>query len=203
VLAAVSRCYPELQGRFPRVTHPSAAGGRNPPLDLHVLSAPPAFVLSQDQTLSFIPASTRSRPLSTSRTQTGSRSLKSGSRLLRSQSQIETHSRDARQQRARRRLHIPSIQNLQCHRSAQRRQRNRARPCSPTPELRRSWDRHRNRRRRPYIDFPTKPIKRLFRAKPTNHQHAALSEYLRRSRRPGTLRPRHRRARTARRHATA
>jgi hypothetical protein len=66
-------------GRFPRVTHPSAAAGhqktdnreqttdsnRYPssvirllssegrPLDLHVLSLPPAFVLSQDQTLMF------------------------------------------------------------------------------------------------------------------------------------------------------
>ena len=56
MLAAVSRRYPEPQGRFPRVTHPCAARGRNPALDLHVLGAPPAFVLSQDQTLSFIPA---------------------------------------------------------------------------------------------------------------------------------------------------
>ena len=40
-------------GRFPRVTHPSAAGTRRCPLDLHVLSLPPAFVLSQDQTLKF------------------------------------------------------------------------------------------------------------------------------------------------------
>ena len=42
-----------------RVTHPSAAGMfsvqalRTSPLDLHVLSTPPAFVLSQDQTLMF------------------------------------------------------------------------------------------------------------------------------------------------------
>src|SRR5436305_12414468 len=35
----------------PRVTHPSATGGRSLPSDLHVLGAPPAFVLSQDQTL--------------------------------------------------------------------------------------------------------------------------------------------------------
>ncbi len=39
---------------YPRVTHPFAAF-RGPKalssLDLHVLSAPPAFVLSQDQTL--------------------------------------------------------------------------------------------------------------------------------------------------------
>jgi hypothetical protein len=58
VLAAVSRRYPEPRGRFPRVTHPCATDGRNHPCDLHVLSAPPAFVLSQDQTLSFIPAPT-------------------------------------------------------------------------------------------------------------------------------------------------
>jgi hypothetical protein len=34
-----------------RVTHPFATGPRRTPFDLHVLSAPPAFVLSQDQTL--------------------------------------------------------------------------------------------------------------------------------------------------------
>ena len=38
-------------GTFPRVTHPSAADTRKCPLDLHVLSLPPAFALSQDQTL--------------------------------------------------------------------------------------------------------------------------------------------------------
>ncbi|AXT11675.1 hypothetical protein D0U03_04215 [Bacillus velezensis] len=40
---------------YPRVTHPSAANIREQapicPLDLHVLGTPPAFVLSQDQTL--------------------------------------------------------------------------------------------------------------------------------------------------------
>ena len=40
---------------FPRVTHPSAADPANRsfrgPLDLHVLGLPPAFILSQDQTL--------------------------------------------------------------------------------------------------------------------------------------------------------
>ena len=42
-----------------RVTHPSAAemfsvqALQTSPLDLHVLSTPPAFVLSQDQTLMF------------------------------------------------------------------------------------------------------------------------------------------------------
>ena len=54
MLAAVSRRYPEPQGRFPRVTHPCATHPRRGAYDLHVLSAPPAFVLSQDQTLSFI-----------------------------------------------------------------------------------------------------------------------------------------------------
>ena len=57
MLAAVSRRCPEPQGRFPRVTHPCAAHRpKASALDLHVLGAPPAFVLSQDQTLSFIPA---------------------------------------------------------------------------------------------------------------------------------------------------
>ena len=46
----------------PRVTHPSATKAsmsppklpqRLPPFDLHVLSTPPAFILSQDQTLMF------------------------------------------------------------------------------------------------------------------------------------------------------
>jgi hypothetical protein len=36
---------------FPRVTNPSAAPHRSEALDLHVLGLPPAFVLSQDQTL--------------------------------------------------------------------------------------------------------------------------------------------------------
>src|SRR3954451_917192 len=44
---------PKLRAGYSRVTHPFAA--RVPrkafPLDLHVLSTPPAFVLSQDQTL--------------------------------------------------------------------------------------------------------------------------------------------------------
>ena len=41
-----------------RVTHPSAArtSRRMSPLDLHVLGTPPAFVLSQDQTLMFNPS---------------------------------------------------------------------------------------------------------------------------------------------------
>ena len=50
VLAHLSVRYPSVWGTFPRVTQPSAA-----PLeeshDLHVLGTPPAFILSQDQTL--------------------------------------------------------------------------------------------------------------------------------------------------------
>ena len=44
----------------PRVPHPSAtAGARRPlPSDLHVLRTPPAFVLSQDQTLHQMESST-------------------------------------------------------------------------------------------------------------------------------------------------
>jgi hypothetical protein len=57
VLARVSPSYPNLQGRSLLSTHPSAT--RHPyvllhtvlPFDLHVLGMPPAFNLSQDQTL--------------------------------------------------------------------------------------------------------------------------------------------------------
>ena len=54
VLAVVSNCCSILLGIFPRVTHPCATLIRSEdPLsfDLHVLGLPPAFVLSQDQTL--------------------------------------------------------------------------------------------------------------------------------------------------------
>ena len=55
VLATVSSCYPPPKGRFLRVTHPSATipteQARQKSFDLHVLSIPPAFILSQDQTL--------------------------------------------------------------------------------------------------------------------------------------------------------
>ena len=55
VLAAVSSCYSPPKGRFPRVTHPFATkvtgASSGPSFDLHVLSMPPAFALSQDQTL--------------------------------------------------------------------------------------------------------------------------------------------------------
>ncbi len=53
VLATVSRGCPEPEGRFSRVTHPSATQPRKVAFDLHVLSRPPAFILSQDQTLHF------------------------------------------------------------------------------------------------------------------------------------------------------
>src|SRR5207245_8094003 len=42
---------PHLQVRHPRVTQPSATDPRRSPCDLHVLGTPPAFTLSQDQTL--------------------------------------------------------------------------------------------------------------------------------------------------------
>ena len=60
VLAKVSLGYPPPQGRFLRVTHPSAARHQCVllhtmlPLDLHVLGVPPAFNLSHDQTLHFL-----------------------------------------------------------------------------------------------------------------------------------------------------
>jgi hypothetical protein len=52
-LDSISGAYSSLWGMFPRVTQPSAARvpRRALPLDLHVLSTPPAFILSQDQTL--------------------------------------------------------------------------------------------------------------------------------------------------------
>src|SRR5881227_3886144 len=59
VLAEVSLGYPPLQGRFPRATHPCATQGRSLAFDLHVLGMPPAFVLSQDQTLMFNPDPSR------------------------------------------------------------------------------------------------------------------------------------------------
>ena len=53
VLAEISLSYSEPKGMFPRVTHPSATPVLLRAFDLHVLSLPPAFVLSQDQTLMF------------------------------------------------------------------------------------------------------------------------------------------------------
>ena len=60
VLADVSISCPPVQDKSSRVTHPSATMNvlkqalLHSPFDLHVLSAPPAFVLSQDQTLRLI-----------------------------------------------------------------------------------------------------------------------------------------------------
>ena len=57
VLAAVSRGCPPPNDKSLRDTHPSATAStrKHRPCDLHVLSMPPAFALSQDQTLRFIP----------------------------------------------------------------------------------------------------------------------------------------------------
>ena len=54
VLASLSKRYPGLWGRLPTCYSPvrrSSTPEGAFPLDLHVLSTPPAFVLSQDQTL--------------------------------------------------------------------------------------------------------------------------------------------------------
>ena len=61
VLAAVSGCCPPVQGRLPTryspVRHwalrcfPPEGSAAQAPFDLHVLGTPPAFILSQDQTL--------------------------------------------------------------------------------------------------------------------------------------------------------
>jgi hypothetical protein len=65
VLARLSPGYPTLQGRFPRVTHPCATPLLLEAFDLHVLGMPPAFVLSQDQTLNLAsvqPANGQTKP---------------------------------------------------------------------------------------------------------------------------------------------
>ena len=64
VLASVSGCYPPVQGRFPTryspVRHsvtiffPPEGSKKSASFDLHVLGTPPAFILSQDQTLMFL-----------------------------------------------------------------------------------------------------------------------------------------------------
>ena len=48
---AVGPAIPRNEVGCSRVTHPFAGDPLLGPLDLHVLSTPPAFVLSQDQTL--------------------------------------------------------------------------------------------------------------------------------------------------------
>ena len=62
VLASISECYPPVKGRLPTCYSPVrhyARGKPRAPFDLHVLSTPPAFILSQDQTLMFKVISTR------------------------------------------------------------------------------------------------------------------------------------------------
>ena len=62
VLAQISLCYPPLEGRLLTRYSPvrrspllksTEVSIKSFPLDLHVLGTPPAFVLSQDQTLSY------------------------------------------------------------------------------------------------------------------------------------------------------
>ena len=65
-LAPVSRRYSSLKGRLPTCYSPVRRSSfrckhRKNPLDLHVLGTPPAFVLSQDQTLKSVPLSAPSR----------------------------------------------------------------------------------------------------------------------------------------------
>src|SRR4030067_115644 len=58
VLAPLSRSYPQLKGRLPTryspVRHCTFPVAQDFSFDLHVLGTPPAFVLSQDQTLQLI-----------------------------------------------------------------------------------------------------------------------------------------------------
>jgi hypothetical protein len=64
VLARVSPGYPPLPGRLPTCYSPvrrSPAAEAAFAHDLHVLSTPPAFILSQDQTLQFEPYSNPAR----------------------------------------------------------------------------------------------------------------------------------------------
>ena len=63
VLAVISNCYPPVQGRLPTRYSPvrhsvtkifiPKKSNKSASFDLHVLSTPPAFILSQDQTLMF------------------------------------------------------------------------------------------------------------------------------------------------------
>ena len=58
---------PLYEAGYPRVTHPSATNfekqALHRPFDLHVLSTPPAFILSQDQTLNKMVSKQRLSPL--------------------------------------------------------------------------------------------------------------------------------------------
>ena len=68
-LAQVSPSYSPFQGRLPTCYSPVRRSTRGPKatfaLDLHVSGTPPAFILSQDQTLQLNPACARSRGIAT------------------------------------------------------------------------------------------------------------------------------------------
>ena len=54
VLAGVSSCYPPHRGRLPMYYSPVRhSSSEKDAFDLHVLGTPPAFILSQDQTLHY------------------------------------------------------------------------------------------------------------------------------------------------------
>ena len=78
VLANLSVGYPPRQGRFRCIPHPSATR-RQPlrvalPFELHVLGMPPAFSLSQDQTIQLRHSRTLAGPISLRATPTKERS---------------------------------------------------------------------------------------------------------------------------------
>src|SRR5687767_12696386 len=65
VLITVSGGYPKARGRLLTCYSPVRRSSTTEvafPLDLHVLSTPPAFVLSQDQTLHRKPSTTHTQP---------------------------------------------------------------------------------------------------------------------------------------------
>ena len=96
VLAVVSHGCPPPKDRYLRVTHPSATDSRSCPCDLHVLSMPPAFALSQDQTLRFISAAPKDRINEQTRTR-GCRPPGSPRRTATSKRTV-THQKDTSQQ---------------------------------------------------------------------------------------------------------
>ena len=72
VLASVSQGYPRAMGRLLTCYSPGRRSSTPEgafPLDLHVLSTPPAFVLSQDQTLHRKPLRTTPPPKNSSKAQ--------------------------------------------------------------------------------------------------------------------------------------
>jgi hypothetical protein len=78
VLDPVSQAYPKVQGRSPTCYSPvrhSCTPERALPFDLHVLSTPPAFVLSQDQTLQTKTKKARSNNPTKHQYQTGKKTV--------------------------------------------------------------------------------------------------------------------------------